>query len=126
MVQKSIRRRRTKIQQGLQDLNNQVHSVVTNQSNEQKSSNTVQQVNAEINKTVESVGQLKEDSLSNVENANQMTKDVAALKEQIASLPQEYQDKLEPFIANVKKSTEAVQKKSTELVGTTNTANKMY
>ncbi|WP_283746313.1 YhgE/Pip family protein [Bacillus cereus] len=113
-----------KIQQGLQDLNNQVHSVVTNQSNEQKSSNTVQQVNAEINKTVESVGQLKEDSLSNVENANQMTKDVAALKEQIASLPQEYQDKLEPFIANVKKSTEAVQKKSTELVGTTNTANK--
>ncbi|MGN4862295.1 YhgE/Pip family protein [Bacillus cereus group sp. MYBK132-2] len=113
-----------KIQQGLQDLNNQVHSVVTNQSNEQKSSNTVQQVNAEINKTVESVGQLKEDSLSNVENANQMTKDVAALKEQIASLPQEYQDKLEPFIANVKKNTEAVQKKSTELVGTTNTANK--
>ncbi|MED1410277.1 YhgE/Pip domain-containing protein [Bacillus paramycoides] len=113
-----------KIQQGLQDLNNQVQSVVTNQSNEQKSSNTVQQVNTEINKTVASVGQLKEDSLSNAENANQTTKDVAALKEQIASLPQEYQDKLEPFIANVKKSTEAVQKKSTEFVGTTSTANK--
>ncbi|MGR3777190.1 YhgE/Pip family protein [Bacillus paramycoides] len=113
-----------KIQQGLQDLNNQVQSVVTNQSNEQKSSNTVQQVNTEINKTVASVGQLKEDSLSNAENANQTTKDVAALKEQIASLPQEYQEKLEPFIANVKKSTDAVQKKSSEFVGTTNTANK--
>ncbi|MED3023375.1 MULTISPECIES: YhgE/Pip domain-containing protein [Bacillus cereus group] len=113
-----------KIQQGLQDLNNQVQSVVTGQANEQKSSNTTQQVNVEINKTVASVEQLKESSLSNAESANETTKDVAALKEQIASLPQEYQDKLEPFIANVKKSTDTVQKKSTEFVGTTNTVNK--
>ncbi|SME17734.1 Chromosome partition protein Smc [Bacillus mobilis] len=113
-----------KIQQGLQDLNNQVQSVVTSQANEQKSSNTTQQVNVEINKTVASVEQLKESSLSNAESANETTKDVAALKEQIASLPQEYQDKLEPFIANVKKSTDTVQKKSTEFVGTTNTVNK--
>ncbi|HDR4726137.1 YhgE/Pip domain-containing protein [Bacillus cereus group sp. Sample62] len=113
-----------KIQQGLQDLNNQVQSVVTSQANEQKSSNTTQQVNVEINKTAASVEQLKESSLSNAESANETTKDVAALKEQIASLPQEYQDKLEPFIANVKKSTDTVQKKSTEFVGTTNIVNK--
>ncbi|HDR3888797.1 TPA: YhgE/Pip domain-containing protein [Bacillus cereus] len=113
-----------KIQKDLQNLSDQAQSVVTGQSNVQKSSNTVQQVNTEINKAVESVGKLKEDSLSNADSVNQTTKDVAALKEQIASLPQEYQDKLEPFIVNVQKGTETVQKKSTEFVGTTSTVHK--
>ncbi|HDR7612233.1 TPA: YhgE/Pip domain-containing protein [Bacillus mycoides] len=113
-----------KIQKDLQNLSDQAQSVVTGQSNVQKSSNTVQQVNTEINKAVESVGKLKEDSLSNADSVNQTTKDVAALKEQIASLPQEYQDKLEPFIVNVQKGTETVQKKLTEFVGTTSTVHK--
>lgn len=99
----------------MQNLSDQAQSVVTGQSNVQKSSNTVQQVNTEINKAVESVGKLKEDSLSNADSVNQTTKDVAALKEQIASLPQEYQDKLEPFIVNVQKGTETVQKNQQNL-----------
>ncbi|MEN1938514.1 YhgE/Pip domain-containing protein [Paenibacillus sp. 102] len=111
------------IQQGLQGLNDQVQSAVAGLSNVQNP-NAMQQVNTVVNKSAESVSKLKEASQSNAESVNQTTKDVAALKEQIESLPQEYQDKLEPFIANVKKSTETVQKESTEFVGTTSALNK--
>ncbi|PHC45747.1 YhgE/Pip domain-containing protein [Bacillus thuringiensis] len=108
------------IQQGLQNLNNQLEGFKTGSLNVKPNvTGSLKQVNDKINGAENNIKQLDAAAQSNVENANKAMQDVAALQEQIKSLPEEYQEKLKPFITNATNSTAVVQKNSAGVAGTT-------
>ena len=108
------------IQQGLQNLNNQLEGFKTGSLNVKPNvTGSLKQANDKINGAENNIKQLDSAAQSNVENANKAMQDVAALQEQIKSLPEEYQEKLKPFITNATNSTAAVQKNSAGVAGTT-------
>ncbi|PEO35424.1 YhgE/Pip domain-containing protein [Bacillus toyonensis] len=108
------------IQQGLQNLNNQLEGFKTGSLNVKPNvTGSLKQVNDKINGAENNIKQLDATAQSNVENANKAMQDVAALQEQIKGLPEEYQEKLKPFITNATNSTAVVQKNSAGVAGTT-------
>ncbi|MFM2562652.1 YhgE/Pip family protein [Bacillus sp. GX] len=108
------------IQQGLQKLNNQLEGFKTGSLNVKPNvTSSLKQVNDKINGAENNIKQLDSAAQSNVESANKAMQDVATLQEQIKSLPEEYQEKLKPFITNATNSTAVVQKNSTGVAGTT-------
>ncbi|KEK24902.1 YhgE/Pip domain-containing protein [Bacillus gaemokensis] len=108
-----------KIQKGLQGLNNQLQNAVTGFSDMQEIPAAIQKANKEVDDAADNISRLDAVSLSNAEEANKATQDVAALKKQIESLPKEYQDQLTPFITNATNSTTSVQKKSAGVASAT-------
>lgn len=108
------------IQQGLQNLNNQLEGFKTGSLNVKPNvTGSLKQVNDKINGAENNIKQLDATAQSNVENANKAMQDVVALQEQIKGLPEEYQEKLKPFITNATNSTAVVQKNSAGVAGTT-------
>ncbi|MED1285881.1 YhgE/Pip domain-containing protein [Bacillus mycoides] len=112
------------IQTGLQELNSKVQNSVAGlekaQSNIPSILNTV---NEKMTGAEENVNQLNEFTQSTAGDATTAAQDVANLQKQIESLPKEYQEQLQPFIANAAKSTATVQQKAAGVAGGTNKLN---
>ncbi|OQR55250.1 YhgE/Pip domain-containing protein [Bacillus sp. CDB3] len=109
-----------KIEKGLQELNSTVKNLGEMQSKVPTILNTL---NEKIDGAGENVSQLNEFTQSTAGDAKTAAQDVANLQKQIESLPKEYQEQLQPYIANAAKSTATVQQKAIGVAGGTNKLN---
>ncbi|MBJ8104149.1 MULTISPECIES: YhgE/Pip domain-containing protein [Bacillus cereus group] len=113
-----------KIEKGLQELNSTVkNSVAGLEGMRSKVPSILNTVNEKIDGAVENVNQLNEFTQSTAGDAKTAAQDVANLQKQIESLPKEYQEQLQPYIANAAKSTATVQQKAIGVAGGTNKLN---
>ncbi|WP_264448668.1 YhgE/Pip domain-containing protein [Bacillus cereus] len=108
------------IEKGLQELNSTVKNLGEMQSKVPTILNTL---NEKIDGAGENVSQLNEFTQSTAGDAKTAAQDVANLQKQIESLPKEYQEQLQPYIANAAKSTATVQQKAIGVAGGTNKLN---
>ncbi|MED1507782.1 MULTISPECIES: YhgE/Pip domain-containing protein [Bacillus] len=113
-----------KIEKGLQELNSTVkNSVAGLEGMRSKVPSILNTVNEKIDGAGENVNQLNEFTQSTAGDAKTAAQDVANLQKQIESLPKEYQEQLQPYIANATKSTATVQQKAIGVAGGTNKLN---
>ncbi|TKH49284.1 YhgE/Pip domain-containing protein [Bacillus cereus] len=112
------------IQKGLQELNNKVQNSVAGLEEMQlKVPAILNTVNEKIDGAGANVNQLNEFTQSTAGDAKTAAQEVANLQKQIESLPKEYQEQLQPFIASAVKSTTTVQQKAAGVAGGTNKLN---
>ncbi|MDC6154981.1 YhgE/Pip domain-containing protein [Bacillus albus] len=112
------------IQKGLQELNNKVQKSVAGLEEMQlKVPAILNTVNEKIDGAGANVNQLNEFTQSTAGDAKTAAQEVANLQKQIESLPKEYQEQLQPFIASAVKSTTTVQQKAAGVAGGTNKLN---
>ncbi|WJX06331.1 YhgE/Pip domain-containing protein [Bacillus cereus] len=112
------------IQKGLQDLNSNVQkSAAGLEEIQSKIPSILNTVNEKIDAAGANVNQLNELTQSTAGDAKNAAQEVVNLQKQIESLPKEYQEQLQPFIASAVKSTATVQQKATGVAGGTNKLN---
>ncbi|HGA0508506.1 TPA: YhgE/Pip family protein [Bacillus pacificus] len=112
------------IQKGLQDLNSNLKKSAAGLEEMQwKVPSILNTINEKIDGSGANVNQLNEITQSTAGDAKTAAQDVANLQKQIASLPKEYQEQLQPFITNAVKSTTTVQQKAAGVAGGTNKLN---